>query len=324
MYKHRAIVYDPQGEKVLTLLWRPHSKIIAQNSMLVEVANPLLYSGEFRRVRDLLQAIHPHTWQSLSRLDLATDFQPSVAQWQIISMLATGSAYVQGKQDGNMWHNYNSAGQYVTRTPRQLAWGAAKSQVKWKLYNKTKEIHETTTDGRTWCTKPYIKECWQKAGFKPDTDTWRLEVSIMGSGQLQWHGHRLTWDTVADRDTYTSLYYDLYSTRMKMRLNQGHTNKRYDKELEFLATPEQDVSRISKAAPASEQTHVSYAPTIRSLVREIERPEVMTNPAVHRPLLSTLEHIVTHSGLRGYFAAMVGRDLFTYIDDYLEKNSGRP
>lgn len=323
MYKHRAIVYDPRGDKVATLLWQPHSKIIAQNSMLVEVANPLLYSGEFLRIRDLLQQIHPHTWQSLSRLDIATDFQPSVAQWQIIDMLATGSVYVQGKRDGNMWHNYDSAGQYVARTPRQLAWGAAKSQIKWKLYNKTKEIHETSTDGRTWCTKPYITECWRNAGFRPDTDTWRLEVSIMGSGQLQWHGLRLSWDTIADPDTLTALYYDLYATRMTMRINQGHTNKRYDKEVEFLTTPEQDISRIRKADPAKEQTHVAYAPTIRNLVKEIERPEVAANPAIHRPLLGTLEHIVTTAGLRGYFAAMVGKDIFKYVDEYLEKNSGR-
>lgn len=60
-YKRRAILYDASGEKVLTLLWQPHSRIIDGNSMFVEVANPLLYSGHIRSIPDLLQEIHPST-----------------------------------------------------------------------------------------------------------------------------------------------------------------------------------------------------------------------------------------------------------------------
>lgn len=323
MYKHRAILYAPSGDKVLTLLWQPHSKIIDGNSMFVEVANPLLYSGQYLSVLDLLQEIHPHTWQSLSRLDLATDFQPTVAQYNIIDMLATGSVYAQGKREGTMWHTYSSADKYVKRTPHQLAWGSKYSQIKWKMYNKTKEIYETTPDGRTWCNKPYIAEMWQKSGLMPDRDTWRVEVSMTGAGQLQWQGYRLTWSTITDPDTLTALFYDLYATRMKMRLNQGHENKRYDEEVEFLSIPSKDHNRIQKAIPASEQIHVAYAPTLRALLQQLERPEVAANPAIHAPLLATLEHVVTTAGLRGYFAAVTSQDIFDYCDEYREKNIGR-
>lgn len=322
MYKKRAILYDGNGEKVMTLLWMPHSRIIDGNSLFVEVANPLLYSGQYRATPELLQQIHPCTWQSLSRLDIATDFQPSLQQWQVIEMLNSGSVYVQGKQDGGQFHNWNLAEKYVKRTPRELTWGSKASQVRWKLYNKTGEIWQQGTDGRKWCTKPYIAEWWRINGLDTDRDTWRLEVSIMSSGQLQWRGHRLNWETAADPEALTGLYYDLYKTRMVMRLNEGHANKRYDHTVEFLTAPDGDINRISKSAPAKELTKVAYAPTIRQLVRELERPEVEINPAIHTPLLHTLFTIVNTAGLRGYFAAMVGTDITAWLQMYNEKNSG--
>lgn len=319
MFKKRAIVYDTNGDKIITLLWQPHSSIIDSRNMLVEVANPLLYTTKYLHLPELLQKIHCCTWVSLSRLDLATDFQPTTAQQQIIDMLQQGSIYVQGKREGTMWHSYDCAAKYVSRQPHQMAWGNKASQIKWKLYNKSKEIFETTPTGRTWCNKPYIADYWQRNGFATDRDTWRLEVSIMGSGQLQWHGHRLAWDIVSDPETYTSLYYDLYGTRMKMRLNQGHTNKRYDEVIEFLKTPGTEPERIRKAEPGEERTRVTYASTLRALVKELDRPEIMATPAIHQPILDTLGHIVKISGLGGYFSAMMGQGFEDWAEDYTNK-----
>lgn len=321
MFKRRAILYDHNGDKIITLLWQPHSSIIDARNMLVEVANPLLYTNKYLHLPELLQKIHCCTWVSLSRLDLATDFQPTPAQQQVIDMLQQGSIYVQGKREGTMWHSYDCAAKYVSRQPHQMAWGNKASQIKWKLYNKTKEIFEKTPTGRTWCNKPYIADYWSRNGFASDRDTWRLEVSIMGSGQLQWHGHRLAWDIVSDPDTYTSLYYDLYNTRMKMRLNQGHTNKRYDEVVEFLRTPDTTPDRIRKAEPGEERTRVTYASTLRALVKELDRPEIHSTPAIHQPILDTLGHIVKISGLGGYFSAMMGQGFESWADDYT-KNRG--
>lgn len=327
MYKRRAILYTSDGDKLLTLLWQPHSRIIKGNSLFVEVANPLLYNGRYTSALDLLEQIHPYTWQSLSRLDIATDFQPTLSQSKVIDMLQAGSVYVQGKRDGTMWMQYNNAAKYVTRTPHQLTWGNKQSQITWKLYNKSKEIFEHTPDGRTWCNKPYIAEAWRLAGMEANRDTWRVEVSIMSSGQLQWTGRRLSWDTVTDTDTLTRLFYDLYSTRMKMRLNEGHDNKRYDTVIDFLELPTTDpTSRIQKAAPASSPERVAYAPVIRSLVQQLERPEVQINEDVNQPLLASLIHICNTAGLRGYFARCVGMELDEWTEEYTTKggHAGHP
>lgn len=324
MFKRRAILYDHNGDKILTLLWHPHSSIIDSHLMLVEVANPLLYDGRYRHLPDLLQAIHSNTWVSLSRLDMATDFQPTLSQSQVIDMIQHGSAYAQGKQEGTMWHHYDIAAKYVTRTPHQITWGHKTSAIKWKLYNKTKEIFETM-GGRTWCNKPYIADYWQRNGFDPRLDTWRLEVSIMGSGQHQWHGHRLAWDTVANLESYTALFYDLYATRMKIRLNEGHTNKRYDHEVVFLDIPDgHETSRISRADAGTERTRVTFASTIRTLVKELDRPEIAASPYVHEPLLVALEQTVRRSQLGGYFSAMTGKPLEEWIDLYKNRDGDTP
>lgn len=322
-YKRRAILYEASGEKVLTLLWQPHSRIIDGNSMFVEVANPLLYTGHYLSVPDILQEIHPYTWQSLSRLDIATDFQPTLSQYQTMTALQTGAAYVQGKREGTQWHSYASAAKYVQRTPHLFSWGSKTSAIKWKLYNKTKEIYERATDGRRWCTKPYIAALWEANGLDPKADTWRVEVSIMGSGQQEWRGQRLGWHIVEDPDSLQRLFYDLYAARMKIRLNQGHDNKRYDKEIEFLFIPPDDISRVQKAAPSRDQTRVAFAPTLRALVQHLERPEVAINEQVHSPLLATLRHITLSQGLRGYFAAMVGCDIMEYCETYPQKRDGQ-
>lgn len=324
MFKRRAIIYDNNGDKVITLLWQPHSSIIDSRNMLVEVANPLLYTSKYLHLPELLQKIHSNTWVSLSRLDLATDFQPTLTQLQVIDSLQQGSIYVQGKREGTMWHSYNCSAKYVSRQPHQITWGNKASQIKWKLYNKTKEIYETTPTGRTWCNKPYIADYWSRNGFDENRDTWRLEVSIMGSGQLQWHGHRLAWDTISNPDTFTALYYDLYLTRMKMRRNEGHTNKRYDPVVEFLITPGTEPERVRKAVPATERTRITYASTIRALVKELDRPEIQTTPAIHTPILETLGHIVKISGLGGYFSAMIGQGYEEWAEAYTNNRGMAP
>lgn len=318
LYKRRAIMYSNDGEKIVTLLWEPHSRIIDSHSLYCEVANPLLYDGRYRDILNILQAVHSHTWQSLSRLDIATDFEPTTLQMQVIDMLQSGSAYVQGKQDGTMWHHYNCSAKYVTRTPHQLSWGGKASQIKWKLYNKTKEIMTTDDHGHQWCEKPHIAAMWRANGLTGKQDVWRLEVSIMSSSQLQWQGQRLGWWTVDDQQSMESLYYDLVATRMKMRLNQGHDNKRYDKEVPFLVMPDDPAHRLQRVDPSDQQTRILHAATMRNLLKELERPEVQVMPSLRETLLSATDKVIRQAHLDGYFIRAVGKPWADWVQDYIE------
>lgn len=315
LYKNRSILYTEQGDKVLTLLYNPHSRIINKYSLFVEVANSLLY-GDFDYILDLLQYLHTNTWQSLSRFDIATDFNPTAHQSAVINELQAGTAYVQGKREGSMFHRYQQ-GSTVDRVAHCISWGSKYSDVKFKLYNKTMEITEVDDKGRTWCTKPYIQSKWLAHGLDPK-NVWRLEVSIMGAASYVWHGQKLGW-AVTDPCEFTELFYDLYTTRFRIRKNQGHQYKKYDRLIDFLEVPTDiDKERIKKAEPIAPQHHTDHAATIRNLMKELDRDEVKCNPRISQSLLTTLECVINTAHLEAYFLRAMGKGFDEWLTEYLQ------
>lgn len=316
IFKKRHIVYNEGGDKLATLLTYPYSRIVHGETLFIEIANKWLYVG-FEPIRQFLQQCHEHTFANLSRIDICADFNPTPEQVQIIDGLQAGTAYVQGKREGSMFHTYTQQ-KRVGRAPKCMSWGSPATQIKFKLYNKTLEIHPTDPNGRVWCSKPYIESQWVLNGLDP-RNVWRLEVSINNASTLEWRGQHLTWDTIADPATYTSLFYDLVATRFVIRANEGHENKRYDKILPFLHIPTDDHSRVHKAAPEDARKHTDHVATIRALVKELDRPEVQANARVALPLIDTLAQIVKATHLEAYLSAVVGKPLDDYFTDYLDK-----
>lgn len=318
IYKRRAILFTQQGDKVLTLLYMPYSKVINPASMFVEVANKYLYTG-FEFVLDLLKEVHDYYFQSLSRFDIATDFSPSPYQMSVIDMLQSGKAYVQGKREGSMFHNYTREGDSaVLRTPKQMNWGSPTSTVKFKLYNKTLEITEVDPNGRKWINKPYIIDCWRCNGLFLDRDIWRLECSITTCSQQSWRGERLDYSTTAI-ENYTALFYDLVSTRFVIRKNEGHANKRYDKILPFLIMPDRQPYRLRKVEPKSAQLHTVHASTLRNLIKELDKPEVQCNRAMTDTLLATTRSVIQLAKLDGYFQRCMGMEFENWVEEYNKK-----
>ena len=317
LYKHRAILFSQEGDKVLTLLWQPHSNIINPNSMFVEVANRLLYCDMLYKVPTLVDALHMNVFTSLSRLDLATDFNPTAEQYNIIARLNDGTAYAQGKREGAQFHDYQQ-GKNIERVPRQLSWGSKASNIKWKLYNKTKEITEIDPKGRTWCNKPYIKNMWLQNGIDANRDVWRLEVSIMSASTHQWRGEKLAW-AITDPGEFTLLFYDLLATRFVIRANEGHDNKRYDHILDFLPIPTTEHYRLRRTDPQTEQHHTDHAATLRNLMKELDRPETQCNHTIANTLLHTLGSVISSAKLEAYFHRATGKTWDDWREEY-EKN----
>lgn len=313
-FKQRAILYNTAGDKVLTLLWEPHSKIIAPNTLFVELANRWLYANY--NPLPLLEQVHNFTFGSLSRFDIATDFNPNAHQHAIISMLTAGTAYVQGKREGSLFHSYKQ-GKTVERQAKQLAWGNPQTAVKWKLYNKTKEITEIDEQGRQWCNKPYIRDAWQLNGLDIGKDVWRLECSITTASSHQWRGEKLDYG-IYNPLNYTLLFYDLMATRFVIRKNEGHDNKRYDKILPLLNIPTDDHYRLRKTDPKNEQHHTEHAATLRNLMKQLERPETKCNERIAMGLLYSTQEVVKAANLDGYFLRATGETFEQYKIHYLQ------
>lgn len=310
-YKRRVLVITEKGDKLLTLLLEPYARIINPQSMFVEIANSNLYDDcGVDWLLDLIENIHPYSFQSLSRLDIAADFRPTTDQYDIIMQLAAGTAYVQGKGDGAMFHNFRRPSGRVERVPKQIGWGSKHSAIKWKLYNKTLEITDTDTAGRVWCTKPYIPEAWRAAGIPVDGDVWRLEMSLTGASSYDWRGEKIGWD-ITDRSQFEAIYWDMIRSRFTIRANEGHSCRKNDTQLHLLPIPER-TSRIRKRIGTSDPMHAEYAATLRAAVKELERPEVAANPAMRDVWLSTARSTVSLGHLEGYFLRAFGRSFDEY------------
>lgn len=318
IYKHRFILYNDFGDKVLTLLHTPHSNIIAPNSMYVEVANRELYTRG-TDILDLLSYIHEYTFQSLSRLDVAGDFEPTLEQSSIIDKLQAGSIYAQGKREGSLFHTYNkNSDGKMQRVAKCMSWGAKTTDVKFKLYNKSKELMETDSIGRTFCTKPYIPAMWSENGLPLTRDIWRLEISITSSSAYTWRGEHLSW-FLTQPENYTPFYWDMISSRFTLRYNQGHKYNKNDKVAEFLPIPPPPHYRLTRKEPNSEQHHTDHAVTLRSLMKELDRPEIQLCPTIAISLLNSLHSVITHAHLEGYFSRAVGLSFESWRREYSEK-----
>ena len=295
IYQKRAIVTSGAGEKMLTLLWDPYSKIINKDSMFVEVANRWLY-GELGWVLDFLWQIHPFTFQSLSRYDIACDFTPTERQMSVIRGLADNRIYVQGKREGSMFCDYSSA-ERVERVPRCISWGSPSANIHWKLYFKTGEIFKVE-NGKRWCEKPYIVDKWRIEGLNVD-NVWRLEVSITSAHKFKYRDEELTWARAIDYNFMVDLFASLYTIRFVTRYNEGHKDRSNDKKVKLLDLEGQ--YRLRQREPKNERTIVELASTLRALMKQAEDGAVMCHKQVQKSLFRCIDETITAGHLEEYF-----------------------
>lgn len=326
IYKRRVEVRNVFGDKVLTLLLEPYSKVIDPKSMFVEVANRWLYSDSLDWVFPLIEQIHLFSFQSLSRLDVCCDFCPTVEQWEVIRRLTNNSAYVTGKREGSLFCDYviPMGGGHTDRVPKCLSWGAKNSNIRWKLYDKTKELTEEYKDKdgnvRLWWDKPYIRDAWQAAGLDI-MKVWRLEFSLMGAAKYSWRDGKLSWDTAFSWEKCADLYSDMVSTRFIIRENQGHKSRKWDEVMDFLPLTEGSHHRLRQRIIGKEQHYTDHAATLRGAIKQLERPEVMCYPAMRSVWVDVVRDVVRVAHLESFFIRQYGMSVDDYLLDIQDTNT---
>lgn len=320
LYRRRVIVFDDGGNKLLTLLLEPFSKILKPNSMFVEVANAVLYRG-FDWVIDFLAGIHIFSFQSLSRFDVCCDFNPNVQQISVLNGLQDASMYVAGKREGSMFYDYilPAAGGQQKRVARCLSWGSKQSNIKWKLYNKSLEIYEYDNSGRRWCNKPYIEAAWIAAGLDTN-DVWRLEVSITSAAGYQWRDGKIGWE-MHSPDLYIPFFWDIYQYRFVVRANQGHKCRKWDTIVPFLDIPQPDAAiRLRPLDPTGRALpSVDHVATLRACMTQLERPETLASMVYTDIWLRTAEEIIVNAHLDGYFLRTYDKTFDQYRAELMER-----
>lgn len=305
IYRRRLIYYNVEGEKVLTLLCSPYSRVIPWDSCLVEVANKWLYGGSLNWVMTQLNELHPAQFLTLSRVDICGDFQADPAEMEVINMLCGNTAYVQGYREGSLFCDYAEGGAngFRERIPKCMSWGSKRSNIKWKLYNKSLELLEHDEQGREFWSKPYIVQQWEANGLDVHK-VWRLEISICPMAKFEWRGERPNLYNLFD----PLFIYDIYASnvmkRFQIRANEGHRDKRNDTLLELV-----DVfsnGRMSQREPQESREVAEFVSGLRAAMKQLSDPSVQCNEKIRAAWVNTARTCVECGHLEAYFQRSFG------------------
>lgn len=309
----RRVLWTEEGDRVLTLLSEPRNSLLDKNAGLVEVENEWLYhgGGADAILAKLLESIN-YEILGLSRLDLCVDFNPTESQKDIIMGLAQDRYYVGGKRSGSGFWSTNTCEKLCKdwlykKIPHSQSWGHKTSEIKWKLYYKTRELYEA--GGWKFAHKPYIIDQWRIHGLDT-SNVWRLEVSCKHLNNTQLYGERVDLGVIS-RDR-ASFWVSLYLQRFKVRCNSGHKDRTNDREIEFLPVPKIPKG-VDKAPSKRLAEHQGRITLLRHLVASLDDEHVLLDQPSRYTVFQAIADIVQRDALDNYFHAMTGY----YVDEFI-------
>lgn len=312
----RVLVCTQFGDKVATILAHPrNAKLFAPNVGLLEIANEWLYHGwGWRFIIYRIRSVLPFEIVGISRADLCADFNPSPLQQSVIMGFFRDEYYVAGKKSGvDFWSQGQSSAiaaklapwTRAIKLPHQQSWGHKTSEVKWKLYYKSRELLEEED-------KPYIRDRWAEEGLDI-ADVWRLEVSIHYPHRLLLHGQPVSYDLF--NTEWLSLLRSLYQTRFQVHRNEGHKDKSNDTSIDFLPPLSMGGVDLRCREPLSQSQRFGRITLLRKLVKSLDDEAVLLNDTAREGVLWLVSSIVEEDRLDNYFHAMVDKDIADWIED---------
>lgn len=163
-------------------------QVVDINSCHIRLHNrTCYYKGAAKIMSDFLHE-HGYTFRRISRIDICLDFERFDSGDKPQDFL---QRYLAGKYSKINQANISAHGSdlWDGRHWNSVSWGAPKSMIGTKFYNKTLELKQKKD-------KPYIRQAWASAGLVQDfvhltkvnsrgviysPDIWRLEFSISSS-----------------------------------------------------------------------------------------------------------------------------------------------
>lgn len=311
VWKKRRVLYNEYGEKVLTLLSCPVASWIEPSMALVEIANEWLYHG-FGVHKCLIKLRYCVYYEivSLSRLDLCVDFVPNDTIREQIMQLADGRLEVTKKGNGSGFWSYNNEDWVPdewknVRCPHCTSWGHKESDVKWKLYYKSKELRDA---GNGYFTKPYIVDLWRECGMDVDR-VWRLEVSIKHCNKLIFKGLPLSFKVW--REDTLELFRSLYNSRFVVYEGKNRDNRRSAAAIPFL--PVGDSVSIKCRKYEGERVSSARIALLRKLIVSLDEEEVLHDAPTREDVLLTIDGIIKRDNLKRYFKGMMQQEYDEWV-----------
>ena len=320
VWQRRRVLFNEHGEKVLTLLSHPKSIMLETSLALVEIANEWLYHGlGVRAILTKLRWCVSFEILGLSRLDLAADFNPNARMARQMVGLWKGALEVSKKQNGSDFWSINNQ-EWVPdmwrgkRISHQLSWGHKESDVKWKLYYKSKELRDAAGGG--YFDKPYIVDLWRESNMDIN-NVWRLEVSIKHCNKLLFDGKPLSLDAWGNNTL--RLFEALYTSRFQLS-HAGTRAKGYRCEhIPFL--PIDKVTAVKCRSYDGDRINSARISLLRQLVKSIDEEEIRLDSPTFQDVLITITGIVERDNLQRYFQGMTGKVYESWREEMREQVS---
>lgn len=312
IFENRALIFDGRGAKYMTLLWKPYSKVLKPNLMTVQVANEFLYLPDGIGIRwawDDLQRIVDCTFNAIGRVDICLDFEGNGQRVEFLKHLNSGHYYVQGKHEGSVWWHEAQ----LKKQLHCLTWGSQKSEIKVKIYHKSREQGITSEGAEP--EKPWIVDEWKLAGMNA-ANVWRLEFSLSGAGQLRYKGQPITLDMVSSHEWILSILLELYQGRFVTRINQGRRSGHHneDRRVYLLNLPTTKAA-LKWAEPLGQDHDIPAAITLlRAMMRQLDNPVIQCHRPTFETYATAILDIVQSHKLDGYFIRTYEAEPQEYFD----------
>lgn len=315
IFQHRAMVFDARGAKFITLLWKPFSKVLPANLMTCQVANEYLYMSGMgiKWAFDVLQEIVECSFNSIGRIDICCDWQGNEKRTAFLNHLNSGHYYAQHKSEGAVW--WHERGGYHHKELHCLNWGSQKSEIKVKIYNKSRE-QGLVDNPNAQPEKPWIVNEW-KENKMDITKIWRIEFSLAGAGQLRYQSNPIRLDNVQDEEWIMNIFFDMYCHRFITRVNEGKRNghKNNDTRVYLLNLPNRP-NLIKWAEAKNKEYELPAAITLlRAMMRQIDNPAIMASRTTFEDYANTICNIIENHHLEGYFRRTYDIDSITYFEN---------
>lgn len=314
IYEKRALIFDEHGRKILTLLWKPYSSILNPLIMSVQVANECLYSEQIMTTYELVKEIVQKCYfNSIGRFDVCCDFTLDNEKVNMIKHLNSGHYYVERKAEGSsFWHEVSQNGRKHKQT-HCLSWGSKTSEIKVKLYNKSRELGII---GGGESEKPWISNEWKAANLDL-LKTWRLEFSLKSNGQLRWQDQQVNLQNIVDKMWLAQVYCDLYYSRFVTRINQGqkkgHKNK--DKRVYLIDLPK-DFQKLFWASIGDKRCESSAAvKLLRSMMAQLDNESLKADKKLFEEYCTTIGSVICTHDLAQYFEYHFGAEYTKFLAD---------
>lgn len=315
IYRNRFIVYDADGRKVLTALWSPYSSVLDPLVMTIQIANWVLYTMSDDFVWNLLLQIVDCEFNSCGRIDICMDFEQSEEFIELLKHLNSGHYYVQAKKEGSVWWHENGAVKEGFRQKEMhcQSWGSKTSEIKWKIYFKSREIGIVNGD-MTKCEKPWIANEWSLSSMDV-TKVWRIEVSLTGASCLRQGENKIATSDVWNSEWLYSVMCDMLYTRFVIRINQGRRSehKNNDARVHFFDIPKECL-HLSWNRPRDTPPPSDAIVSLRRLMRCFDDAPTRTNARVFEIVARSVCELVEVQHLEDYFEKRFGASPLTYFE----------